>query len=473
MQQSSGQAQPAGQPPASSGASSGQARQQAPPLSPAPSQASQQSQPQPQANTSINIAILDSKDFPNDVAPLEELYSDFAMADGRVLFECEKLTKTTGIDLMNCPLNIILKLHVRRRMAQGPVMLWHVVVPLPVISKYLLNAPFEWETWIGLLPNTQSLDSHPPETMFTQAVHLISRPEFPKLRLRFTYNNPELQAQISAQREQAEQAAQRRDAHNKQIGQANFQDIFSMMKPKVEPKVEPKVKETGGQAQSRSAGYPRDPLMDTTGVANTVVVPSAAPVMVPPEPVVQSDTPQLKDVVEVREEATPASSNRDVEQLLVEGLRMALMGMLDDSDGAKIPRTSTNLSSTSTDQMQTIRGGYPNLWQLYREVSHLAKERATLLSQQHELQERCMHLSREVEQHRSNPSQSEGAETKKHFEKLLNQQRQALQLGFDTETAANRQKIEEFRRIAQERESEVVMLREQLNEFMRNRNGKR
>mmetsp|Transcript_142942 Transcript_142942/g.252363 ORF Transcript_142942/g.252363 Transcript_142942/m.252363 type:complete len:434 (+) Transcript_142942:153-1454(+) len=414
---------------------------------PAGGVAGQARQPQ-QANTSINIAILDSKDFPSDVAPLEELYSEFAMADGRVLFECPELIKRTGIDLMNCPLNIVLKLHVRRRMPQGPVMLWHVVIPLPVISKYLLNAPHEWETWIGLLPNTQSLESHPAETMFTQAVHLISRPEFPKIRLRFTYHNPELQAQLLAQREQAEQEAQRRAEHNKQLGQAQFQDIHKLFG---------KVKDTTSQPQGRAADQMRDNLSSSTGShsAATVMMPSpAAPVMVAAEPV-----------------AAPAENDGDVEQLLVEGLRMALMGMLDDSDGSKMPRTSTNLSATSTDQMRTIQGGYPNLWQLYREVSHLAKDRATLLSQQHELQARCLQLSKEMEQHRSNPSPSDGAETKKHFEKLLNQQRQALQLGFDTETNSLRQKIDEMRRQAAERETEVAILREQLSEFMQRRSG--
>lgn len=449
------------------GGPSGQSRQ--PQQAQALSQTHSQAQAPQQANTSINIAILDSKDFPSDVAPLEELYSEFAMADGRVLFECPELIKRTGIDLMNCPLNIVLKLHVRRRMPQGPLMLWHVVIPLPIISKYLLNAPHEWETWIGLLPNTQSLDSHPPETMFTQAVHLISRPEFPKIRLRFTYHNPELQAQISAQREQAEQEAQRRAEHNKQLGQAQFQDIHKLMS-KVKDKdsniSQPQARAVDPMRDSLSSSTGRDNLISSTGgcssVATVMMSPPAAPVMIEPLDLTASN-PHV--------EAAPAETAGDFERLLAEGLRMALMGMLDDSDGAKIPRTSTNLSSTSTEQMRTIQAGYPNLWQLYREVSHLAKDRTTLLTQQHELQARCLQLSEEIKQHRSNSSQSDGAETKKHFEKLLNQQRQALQLGFDTETNSLRQKIDEMRRQAQDRETEVTILREQLSEFMQRRSA--
>eukprot|EP00811_Abedinium_folium_P002712 NODE_12490_length_1221_cov_11.524680.p1 GENE.NODE_12490_length_1221_cov_11.524680~~NODE_12490_length_1221_cov_11.524680.p1 ORF type:complete len:348 (-),score=115.30 NODE_12490_length_1221_cov_11.524680:101-1144(-) len=178
-----------------------------------------------QPSTSVNIAIQDSKDFPAEVAPTHELYSEFAMADGRVLFECPGLEKTTGIDLMNCPLSVVLKLRVRRRLPHGSIVLWHVVLPLPLISKYFSNPEHKWETWIGLWPNTQCLDSFAPDLMFTQSVHLISRPEFPKLRLRFTYHNPQLQAQFLAEREQQQQEARRRMELTQQLGKAEFEEI--------------------------------------------------------------------------------------------------------------------------------------------------------------------------------------------------------------------------------------------------------
>merc|ERR1719410_30574 len=181
-----------------------------------------------QASSSLNIAIQDSKDFPGDVAQAQDLYSEFTMADGRGLFECPGLVKATGIDLMNCPLTVVLKLRVRRRLQQGAVVLWHVVLPLPLISKYLLQPPHEWETWIGLFPNTQSLEAHPPETMFTQAVHLISRPDFPKLRLRFTYHNPEFQAQISAQNEAQQQESRRRKELCEKVGRQQFEEIHKL-----------------------------------------------------------------------------------------------------------------------------------------------------------------------------------------------------------------------------------------------------
>ena len=181
-----------------------------------------------QASSSLNIAIQDSKDFPGDAAHTQELYSEFTMVDGRVLFECPGLVKATGIDLMNCPLTVLLKLRVRRRLQQGSVMLWHVVLPLQLISKYLFQPPHEWETWIGLFPNTQSLEAHPPDTMFTQAVHLISRPDFPKLRLRFTYHNPELTAQISAQNEAQQQESRRRKELCEKVGRQQFEEIHKL-----------------------------------------------------------------------------------------------------------------------------------------------------------------------------------------------------------------------------------------------------
>merc|ERR1719183_1427496 len=108
-------------------------------------------------------------------------------------------------------------------MPQGAIVLWHVVLPLPFISQYLITPPHEWETWIGLFSNTQSLETHSPDMMFTQALHLISRPEFPKMRLRFTYHNPELQAQALAIQEHQEQESRRRKEQTEQVGRAQFQ----------------------------------------------------------------------------------------------------------------------------------------------------------------------------------------------------------------------------------------------------------
>lgn len=537
----------------------------------------------------LNIGILDSKDFPSEVAPIQELYTDIAMMqDGHVLFACKELLKSTGIDLMNCPLTVQLMLRVCRRMPQGSHVLWHVVLPLPVIGKNLMSPPHVWETWIGLMPNKQSLTDHPAEVMFTQAVHLISRPEFPKLRLRFTYHNPQLQAQAQAQQAREEQEAQRRKVQTEQMGLAQFQDIHKLMQT---------VRESSGSNPSanaakaaaametppphnRARGPEDDALRDTYPVAVTVPTPEssqahvqqqqagyggahvntqmvAPPQYTAPANAVASPPSEDDAVVQLRRQvedlsmrarvvaeekshleqslraahqqelanlrhaadsertrreaeikdalakmtaraenaersnqelqvamstSKPSCSNSEAEPLLVEGVRMAIMGLLDDSDTAagQVPRTSTNLSAAS-EHTASIKKQFPNLWNAFREVSALAKERASHLEQQHRLKERCQYLeeqrnklNKELSEQASKENQADPAskaEAKNHFEKLLKQQREALQMNFDAETKSLRHQLEEMKSAAQTKETEVAQLRSQLSKFLQSRKG--
>ena len=125
---------------------------------------------------------MDSKHFPEP----EELFTELATSEGCVLFECVSLLKATGIDLMDCPMQISLKLFVRRRLQQGTSLLYHMVLPLAVISKHLLQPPHEWDTWVGLLPSNASLEVCAPSDMFAHAlVNLLADKVSPKLRLKF------------------------------------------------------------------------------------------------------------------------------------------------------------------------------------------------------------------------------------------------------------------------------------------------
>lgn len=239
------------------------------PQGPVGSQAAPVNVPAQQAGTSVNIAILDSKDFPAEVAPIAELHSAFSMVDGTSLFDCPGLLKSTGIDLMNCPLSVVLRLQVRRTTPHGPMVLWHVVLPLPIISKHLMSPPHEWETWIGLFANSQDLNAHPADVMFTQAVHLISRPEFPKLRLRFTYHNSQLQAHALAQQEREEQETKRLEQLNQQVGKAQFQDIFNLMSS---------VRESNNPSVAAAAAAAAGPLpSNATRVVATPAPPATDP----------------------------------------------------------------------------------------------------------------------------------------------------------------------------------------------------
>jgi len=400
--------------------------------------------PAQEASTSVNIAILDSKDFPAEVAPTSELHTEFVMADGAVLFKCGNLVKASGIDLMNCPLNLVLKLLVKRR--GNPMVLWHLVLHLPTISKSLVNPPFEWETWIGLFPNTQNLDQHPPETMFTQAVHLISRPDFPKLRLRFSYHNPQLQEQLTAQQKQKDEESRRRVEETQKFGKAEFEEIQRMAmsggtvsqatssgraKEVPRPAAARDVQTPSADAGGRGAG-----MQSTAGPdrPQQVAVPisrsseerlqeamlsslrfmdgvrgwlenqqaqrrgmsemTAPPRPLDPNEVLGSPNPaalvdshcqhlrHCMQAVPAGGPGQPLANDAEVEAMLCEALQMAMMGMLDHRDEGKMPTTMTNLSSSTTDQLSSVRKRYPRLWDTLAEVSTMSTERASLMEQQ-------------------------------------------------------------------------------------------
>merc|ERR1711972_1136612 len=133
--------------------------------------------------------------------------------------------------------------------------------------------------------------------------------------------------------------------------------------------------------------------------------------------------------------------------MLAEGLRMALMGMLGDSDTAKAPRTSTNLSASSNDQLSFIQTCYPSLWEAYREVSALAKERADLLG-------KVSAFTKDPGQQESFKPADQAADYKKQFERILTQQAQASQ----SEMGVLRQQLDE-------RDRELGQLRLRLGEL--------
>mmetsp|Transcript_92513 Transcript_92513/g.205578 ORF Transcript_92513/g.205578 Transcript_92513/m.205578 type:complete len:460 (-) Transcript_92513:46-1425(-) len=411
-------------------------------------------QAQPQADTSVNIAILESKDFPSDVAPVEELFSEFAMADGRPLFECPSLLKLRGIDLMNCPLDVLLKLRVRRRMPAGPLVLWHVVLPLPIISKYLLQPPHEWETWIGLFPNTQSLEAHAPEMMFTQSVHLISRPEFPKLRLRFTYHNQELQAQLSAQLEMQQQESKRREELTQQAGRQAFEEIHKLTRTFRDSAITEREGAGNNGGEGAAKFVAEHPLPG--GAAACAGVQSAVDLPSTPTYRSRSAAETAAQVAATKSAADPSSPKASQEKL-----REALLGAL-----GFISSVHQLLAHTS----QSHGHGATPLPQPLDSAEVLASATPeTMVTQHCERLHRCLYVAQAQAAAAASGSSAESNE--KQIQKLLAQQGHAMQLSFEGETSALRQQLQEARRIAQEREGEVCQLRAQLAELTRQRVG--
>ena len=92
--------------------------------------------------TYLNISIVDSKQFPSD-----ELYTELATSEGVALFECASLLKSTGIDLMDCPLQINLKLFVRKRLASGAEVVVFSRRKLHTLGVFHLGTRFHNELW--------------------------------------------------------------------------------------------------------------------------------------------------------------------------------------------------------------------------------------------------------------------------------------------------------------------------------------
>lgn len=378
------------------------------------------------ATSSLNVAIIDMKDFPSDVVPTSELYSELLMSDGQFLFECKELVKQSGIDLMNCPLIVTLKVLIKRRILQGPMVLWHVLLPLPLFSKHLLQPPHEWEMWIGVFPAAQRLEDYTPDIMFAQSVQLLSRPDCPKLRLRFRYHNPEHQAQLAAEIELRSQAAKQQLEARETMGQLAFQEVSpfarSLRRGVAGSEVStPHASEhMPADSEASSEGVQRAlqrALAFVDGVHALVAASEAPPGATPLPPrlgcaeVLASYSPALlvEDHCEqlhrrLRCALPPAGSRKeavsglDQEPMLVEGLRMALMGIVGDSDSGKVPRTTTNLSANSGEQLASIRARFPTLWTAYCEVSCVAKERAALIEQVNSLNEANRDLEKLLQQ---------------------------------------------------------------------------
>lgn len=371
------------------------------------------------AGTSLNVAIHDAKDFPADITP--ELYSELAMADGRALFECPSLVKATGIDLMNCPLTVVLKLRVRRRMPpQDAMILWHVVLPLPVIGKYLLQAPHEWETWIGLFPYAQNLEAYDPSTMFTQSMHLISRPDAPKLRLRFTYHNPQLQAQISAQCEMQQQETRRRMELTQQVGRAQFEEIHKLTRTLRDSSVGDSTGTSSAVASSPSQGVSSDAVGSTPGRTEDCAFGIAAG---------------------SREAACPQQATPD--QLL------AALG---------------NAMDFITSVRQLLAND-PSVSSLPAALA--ADEVVCSVEPGRLLEAHCSQLYQCLCAAGVSGGGSHQGDSREQFAILLAQQRQALQLNFDTQISSLKQQLEEARHAARDREGENAKLQAQLNELMR------
>ena len=362
--------------------------------------------------TFLNVSIADAKHFP-DASVVDDLFSELATQDGCPLFECAELVKATGIDLMDCPLQLNLKLHVRRRLSEGAVLLWHMVLPLAVISKNLMQPPHEWDTWLGLLPANHSLETHAPEMMFTQAViHLLAKPEYPKLRLQFKYHNPQLRAKMALQRQTEQERRQQQSLKAASYGQQRFQDLQSfgglLEKRQLERPDEASVKFAdcsdgpSDQVPALDAALPRTDMCGDALGADLQKVAARnddneelrlsrafraclellselqATVGIASDPLCVEHLSACDDPSQlVREHFRGLRERVTVDQqILADSLQYALLGTLDDFAGMGPPVSGL---AQPTSQLLAVRERFPLIWPICRQVSKLANDRVRLM----------------------------------------------------------------------------------------------
>ena len=376
--------------------------------------------------TFLNVSIADAKHFPEALS-VDDLFSELTTFDGCPLFECAGLLKSTGIDLMECPLQLSLKLHVRRRLQEGAALLWHMVLPLAVISKNLMQPPHEWDTWLGLLPSNQSLETYAPEMMFTQAViHLLAKPEYPKLRLQFKYHNPELRVKMALQKQTEEERRQQQFLQAASYGQQRFQDLQSLGglldKRSAEKSGKAPTKAEDAHDAHGAEGLPED-FADQLGQVGQVPLDASLPVNVDAR-CADSTEAELKlseafgACLELLSELqaalgvahdplcvsrfsscdAPAQLVRDHFQGLLERvtldqrsladtLQYALVGALDDVSSMGPPASPASPASSASglaqpmSQMLAVRERLPVVWQICQQVSQLANDKARLMEE--------------------------------------------------------------------------------------------
>jgi len=149
----------------------------------------------------------------------EQLFTAISAGFGR--FECDRLLKPSGVELMNLPHSANIEISVLRRCPgnteQPKQLLYHGLVSLGAVFPHLartggLAVPGEeppqnsWESWLGLFSSEQNLKAQSPERLFQRCQEMgSSSARFPRLLVRMQYLPPGVAA--APQRQQSAGAA--------------------------------------------------------------------------------------------------------------------------------------------------------------------------------------------------------------------------------------------------------------------------
>lgn len=123
---------------------------------------------------------------------METLFTAITAGFGR--FECERLLKPSGVELMNLPVTANIEVCVMRRdPGTGQKhLLHHGLVPLasvsPVFNAIIPGEPQVWESWVGLFSSDVSLKDQSPDRLFQRCLEMgTSSARFPRLLIRMQH----------------------------------------------------------------------------------------------------------------------------------------------------------------------------------------------------------------------------------------------------------------------------------------------
>eukprot|EP00747_Dinoflagellata_sp_TGD_P165786 gnl/TRDRNA2_/TRDRNA2_187623_c0_seq1.p1 gnl/TRDRNA2_/TRDRNA2_187623_c0~~gnl/TRDRNA2_/TRDRNA2_187623_c0_seq1.p1 ORF type:complete len:723 (+),score=143.65 gnl/TRDRNA2_/TRDRNA2_187623_c0_seq1:68-2236(+) len=145
----------------------------------------------------VLLSILKCACFEH-LSDTDSLFTAISAGFGR--YECERLLKPKGVELLNLPLSSTIEIGVLRRdrATQQKQLLYHSLVPLSALHPQFFTAsrgetpnptePQVWENWLGLFSSDVALQTQSPERLFQRCIEMgSSSSRFPRLMLRLQY----------------------------------------------------------------------------------------------------------------------------------------------------------------------------------------------------------------------------------------------------------------------------------------------
>jgi len=126
----------------------------------------------------------------------ENLFTAISAGFGR--FECERLLKPSGVELMNLPQSSNIEVSVLRRLPnereRPKQLLYHGIVSLAAVQPTFTAGGGDaqaWESWLGLFSSDVSIKAQDSDRLFSRCLEMgTSGARFPRLLLRLQYLSP-------------------------------------------------------------------------------------------------------------------------------------------------------------------------------------------------------------------------------------------------------------------------------------------